>query len=377
MVMLRSFWARNFLSLRDVRVELGKLNVFVGPNASGKSNIVKAFALLSAHAQEGPFLKGLEKAHFLLFGFDRTSKAEVGVEAEVAGGKRADFVVRLGAKGYEEEARLEGKRLLYHEGSNSSFDYLDASGIVRQDFVHEERPYYDAGYVYRSALSVLPPDSHPALAELVGLLRDVVVLSPSPSRIRGLVPLSAKGLGYEGEGLAGRLLQMYLEDLETFKLVEGVIKNLLPRAQRLVTRIELVSGEYCAKLVVEEEGLGPMPLSNVSDGTLRVIALAMALYSGTRVVVVEEPENCIHPRLLEALVDIMRNAPPQVIITTHSPYLLDHVEPEEVYAVKRVGLETKVRKLSETREVEAVKRFLREGGTLGEAWYAGMFGEET
>jgi len=192
MVMLRSFWARNFLSLRDVRVELGKLNVFVRPNASDKSNIIKAFALLSAHAQEGPFPKGLEKAHFLLLGFDRTSKAEVGVEAEVAGGKRADFVVRLSAKGYEEEARLEGKRLFYHEGSSSSFDYLDASGAIRQGFVQEERPYYDVGYVRRSVVS---PDSHSALAELVGLLRDVIVLSPSPGRIRGPVPLHVKEPG--------------------------------------------------------------------------------------------------------------------------------------------------------------------------------------
>lgn len=240
--------------MRDVRVELGKLNVFVGPNASGKSNIVKAFALLSAHAQEGPFLKGLEKAHFLLFGFDRTSKAEVGVEAEVVGGKRADFVVRLGAKGYEEEARLEGKRLLYHEGSNSSFDYLDVSGTVRQASF-TKNTLTTMRDTCTSALSVLPPDSHPALAELVGLLRDVVVLSPSPSRIRGLVPLSAKGLGYEGEGLAGQLLYMYLKDIKTFKLVEEAVKNLVPRVQKFVPDIALVSGEYYAKLEVDEEGL--------------------------------------------------------------------------------------------------------------------------
>jgi len=71
----------------------------------------------------------------------------------------------------------------------------------------------------------------------------------------------------------------------------------------------------------------------------------------------------------------MREAPAQVVVTTHSPYLLDRVEPEEVYLVVREGLETKVRKLSETKEVEAVKRFLKEGGRLGEAWYAGLLGE--
>jgi len=121
--------------------------------------------------------------------------------------------------------------------------------------------------------------------------------------------------------------------------------------------------------------LAPMPLSNVSDGTLRLIAIALALYGGASVVALEEPENCVHPRLLETLVDAMREAPTQVVVTTHSPYLLDHVEPEEVYLVVGEGLETKVRKLSETREVEAVKKFLKEGGTLGEAWYTGLLGE--
>jgi predicted ATPase len=118
-----------------------------------------------------------------------------------------------------------------------------------------------------------------------------------------------------------------------------------------------------------------VPLSNASDGTLRVIALAAALYGGARVVALEEPENCVHPRLLEALVDAMRGAPAQVVTTTHSPYLLDHVEPEEVYVVSRVGFETKVRRLSETEEAKLVKRFLEEGGTLGEAWYSGLLSE--
>ncbi|MEM4489103.1 MAG: hypothetical protein QXK88_09985, partial [Desulfurococcaceae archaeon] len=66
--------------------------------------------------------------------------------------------------------------------------------------------------------------------------------------------------------------------------------------------------------------------------------------------------------------------PSQVIIITHSPYLLDYVKPEEVYVVQKEGLETKVRMLSRAEEVEEVRRFLEDGGTLGEAWYSGMFG---
>ncbi|RLE87840.1 MAG: hypothetical protein DRN04_17750 [Thermoprotei archaeon] len=50
---------RNFLSLRKVSLELGKLNVFVGPNSSGKSNVVRALQLLTNHVQHGvPVLPG-------------------------------------------------------------------------------------------------------------------------------------------------------------------------------------------------------------------------------------------------------------------------------------------------------------------------------
>jgi predicted ATPase len=126
---------------------------------------------------------------------------------------------------------------------------------------------------------------------------------------------------------------------------------------------------------IKAKGLGePLRPHNVSDGTLRALAIASALYGGSSLVVLEEPENCVHPHLLEALMSLARDSPPQVILTTHSPYLLDHARPEEVYVVEKEGLETKVGRLSAMKELKAVRRFLEEGGTLGEAWYSGMMG---
>ena len=89
----------------------------------------------------------------------------------------------------------------------------------------------------------------------------------------------------------------------------------------------------------------------------------------------EEPENCVHPHLLESLVYIMRESNKQVILTTHSPYLLDFVKPEEVLLVKRVNGETIVEK-PQGIQMEKIKKFLEEGGTLGEAWYSGLLGGE-
>ena len=366
-------WAKDFLSLRDVRLELGKLNVLVGPNASGKSNVIRTLELLKAHAREAPVLKGFEGAWRLIFGFDKAGRAEVGMKADLAG-RHTSFVLRFGVDGYEEEALLEGKRLLYHQGLSMIFEYLEAGGTAKRRYITGGSVQYYGMYVSKSALSELPDNMHPALRELADLLKNVVVLSPSPGRVREPALLGVKESGREGEGLSTLLLQMYLKEKDTFEVVEEVVRSLAPHVRRIVPTIETVGGEHRATMLVEE-GLGRVPLSNLSDGTLRLIALAVALYGGACVVALEEPENCVHPRLLETLVDAMREAPAQVVVTTHSPYLLDHVEPEEVYLVVREGPETKVRKLSETREVEVVKRFLREGGTLGEAWYAGLLGE--
>ena len=62
----------------------------------------------------------------------------------------------------------------------------------------------------------------------------------------------------------------------------------------------------------------------------------------------------MHPYLLETLIHLIRNSPSQVIIVTHSPYLLDYIRPEEVYLVEKPGRETLVRRLSKSREIEEV-----------------------
>ena len=65
---------KNFLSLKNVDLELSKLNVFIGPNTSGKSNIARAFQLLTNHARYGvPILPGYKGFRMIAYGFDETS----------------------------------------------------------------------------------------------------------------------------------------------------------------------------------------------------------------------------------------------------------------------------------------------------------------
>lgn len=77
----------------------------------------------------------------------------------------------------------------------------------------------------------------------------------------------------------------------------------------------------------------------VNDCVLRILALATAPYAmdGLCLLIVEEPENGLHPRLLEGLLVLLRELPVQVVITTHSPVLLNFARPEEVVILRSRG----------------------------------------
>ncbi len=118
----------------------------------------------------------------------------------------------------------------------------------------------------------------------------------------------------------------------------------------------------------------PLRPSFISDGMLRLMAIASILNTGFSLVAIEEPENHVHPYLLEALIDLARKSSSQIVFTTHSPHLLDYLEPNEVYVVGRTEVGTRIMRLTDVKDFEIVKKFLEEGGTLGEAWISRFFG---
>ncbi|MCC6003802.1 MAG: hypothetical protein LM590_05615 [Thermofilum sp.] len=82
-VVLRSLWARGFLSLRDVRVELGKLNVLVVGTRAGRATLLEPSRCSPLMLEEGPCSRAVREAWRLVFRFDGAGWAEVGVEADL------------------------------------------------------------------------------------------------------------------------------------------------------------------------------------------------------------------------------------------------------------------------------------------------------
>ncbi|MGI8643568.1 MAG: AAA family ATPase, partial [Thermomicrobiales bacterium] len=96
-------------------------------------------------------------------------------------------------------------------------------------------------------------------------------------------------------------------------------------------------------------------VSEVSDGTIRSLALFAAAFDPrSSLIAVEEPENSVHPWILRVFVDICRQVSgsdieprKQILVTTHSPVLIDHLEPSEISMVWREQGRTQLRPLTE------------------------------
>jgi predicted ATPase len=132
-------------------------------------------------------------------------------------------------------------------------------------------------------------------------------------------------------------------------------------------------------------GQHPVPARNLSQGTVLALALLALTYlePSPSMICIEEPDRGIHPRLYREIQDALYRLayptsfgldrpPVQVLITSHSPYMLDlhRDHPEEVVIAEKVGSEATFTRLSEREDLED----LLSEASLGEVWYSGVLG---
>jgi predicted ATPase len=113
-------------------------------------------------------------------------------------------------------------------------------------------------------------------------------------------------------------------------------------------------------------------LAVLSDGTLRTCEIILELLSLNRSVLwIEEPESGIHPGLLDELLGVIESysRDRQVVMATHSPYVVRRCDPADIRLVERVGDSTRVRGLA-VHEVERVEAYLNDEGSLDEYIFA-------
>jgi predicted ATPase len=190
-------------------------------------------------------------------------------------------------------------------------------------------------------------------------------------------------LGPNGQQLAGVLDRLRDQDPERFQALNSELENWLPEFDRILFNTP-GGGTREIELRVKRRKQG-IRASDVSDGTLFALAMLTVAYSTQPppFVAIEEPERGIHPRLLRRVQDALYRLafpekndesrdPVQVVVTTHSPFLLDlyRDHPEEIVLAERIGLEARFARLVDK---ESVSELLGDS-RLGDLWYSGILG---
>jgi len=133
-------------------------------------------------------------------------------------------------------------------------------------------------------------------------------------------------------------------------------------------------------LVIPQFVIGKHELSpnQLSEGTFKTITLLFYLVTeASDILLIEEPEVCVHHGLLSSIVELIKihSREKQIVISTHSDFVLDKVSPENVYKISSTrdfGTKvTHVPKAMSKQELDALRAYLKKEGNLGEYWKHG------
>ncbi|KYG08986.1 hypothetical protein BE21_20415 [Sorangium cellulosum] len=358
--MITHLTVSNYRSLgENVRIEFGKLTVLVGPNGSGKSNVMDALRFVA------------DAMHMGLSGAI-TMRHGIGAVRRWSGGHPFNVVLRVGLTlpsgraeyGFE----LTGSSAEEYEVKSEDAEVIRGNGRFRfrvsggkwLDGPEGLRPPLDKKNL---ALQLIGGDER--FEELVHALQNIAVYAIFPDTLRAPQKYSpTKPMSRHGDNWVSVLKD---QPAATWK------PDLIAALNKLTgDTLDIKVAQAASYLVVQFQHVSPnkkpkwFDATQESDGTLRVAGIITALLQEPSVPVigVEEPELTVHPGAIPLLYDHLKQATKrsQVIVTTHSPELLDLVEPDEVRVVMRAEGETVVAPMRASQR-EVVKSGLM---TLGE-----------
>jgi len=331
--MIERLSVSNYRSLgENVVLELGPFTALVGPNGSGKSNVVDVLRFVSDCMHMG--LSGAITNRNGIGSVRRWSGSHpfdmgIGLSLDLGGDRRAEYsFVIEGENADEYQAKSESAWVSSPEGE-ASFLMIDGFWA---DGTEGLAPSPGARSL---ALPIVGGDAR--FQPLLRALQRISIYSIFPDTLRAPQRYSpVKPMDTHGSNWASILRD---QPLATWK------PELISALQKLTSDIEDIKVSQAASyLVVQfrhaaERGPKWFDAAQESDGTLRVAGIVTALLQEPPVplIGVEEPELTVHPGAIPLLYDYLKQASrrSQVLVTTHSPELLDQMEADEVWVVVR------------------------------------------
>jgi predicted ATPase len=388
---------QNYKSLIDVDLgqlfeegtALPTLACFIGPNGSGKSTLLDAFGFMADCLREGveaacdkPQRGGFSKLRsqgrsgpirFFLYYREAPSTRPMVYVFSVESRSGIPVVIE--------------EYLVYIRSSESTsygplLSLKDGEGLALTDESPNQTPMKvrldDPSRLGIATLGNLK--EHPRIVSLRSYIENWYLSYFVPDAARSLSQAGAqKHLNRTGENLGNYVQYLERSHPERFQRVLDQIARKIPGI-RTISHERSPDGRLLLRF--NEQGyIDPFFQQSMSDGTLKMFLYLLLLEDPEPfpLIGIEEPENGLYHKLLEELArELVRHAETgedktQIFITTHSPYFVDALKPEQVWLLEKD--ETGATRARRTADIPIVQEMIAEEIPLGSLWYSNHFEE--
>ena len=429
MAQIEGIWIRNYRVLKDIT--LGKLShtqhaqpltpitAVIGKNGVGKSSLFDAFGFLAdclkSGVEEACDARGRggfdrirsqgsndpiefkvcyreePNAHpvttyGLQIAKDDSDRPYVLYEhlLQYAGEQGSGLLLSMNeGKGSAWKGKVQGQRIDVDQPKFSHSEPLSVSVInLLMGEMNSEEERFELEDKRTLAIATLGAlKQHPRIAAFCRFLEGWYLTYFTPDAARSL-PLAGtqKHLNVHGDNLGNVVQFMQREHPDRFASILASIAGKVPGIDRIDTQ-QTPDGRLLLRF--NDKGFqDPFYAQQMSAGTLKVFAYLLMLYdpSPPPFICIEEPENGLYHKLLEVLLAEVRNHAigekdaSQIFMTTHQPYLIDALKPEETWILEKGadGFAT-IRRASDDATVKAM---VDEGLPLGGLWYSNYLDRE-
>jgi predicted ATPase len=378
-VLLGKLTFENLLSFRKTTVELRGLNVLIGPNAVGKSNLVEAIGLLQAAPID------LNAAIMLLGGIHVVCSLSgppasriAAIECDGISGMPMQYRLE-----FSEDARgftIVSERLnliASQNGSSADVYFMRRPGTVSLGTALAQAPNEIPHTQSVFAMLKSPADTTPITRtgrefETIRIYREFRTSGDAGARLGTSTSSRKEFLHYGGDNLA-----LVLHDMD-FKGIHDLVRTYLQRFCDRYSDVKVRLDGPIARTYIQESGLlEPLVSWRLSDGTLKFLCLLAVLLDADNtppMICIEEPEVGLHPDAIQivasALVEPSERT--QLVVTTHSEALVDALSdrPEDILVTERdFDNGTQFKRLDRNRLSSWLERY-----TLGALWRKGEIG---
>ena len=373
----------NYRALK--RLELKKLTpltVLLGPNGSGKSTLFDVFGFLSECFEFG-LRRAWDRRGRARELKTRNSEGPIVIEIKYKEPGLPVVTYRLAVDEIKGSPVVVEEWLQWRRGERGKpfrfLEYKEGQGRATSGDLPDaqdtrvEIPLKSPDLIAVNALGQFA--DHPRVAALRDFITGWYVSYFSVDDTRGQPEAGPhERLSKTGDNLANVIQYLAEQHPDQLDSVFNVLRKRIPRVERILAE-SMPDGRLLLQ-IKDAPFDHPVLARFASDGTLKMLAYLVLLYdlNPPSFIGIEEPENFLHPRLLPELAEECRGAAErsQLLVTTHSPFFLNSLRPDEVRVLYRdeSGYTQAVR----TADIQGIPEFIAAGASLGHLWIEGRFG---